>query len=100
MESEATIAILGLACQARFTNLLDILRDEDDATAYTLIRDELGRFRTWASNIGAIAKGTGSLDERLKSANYLRQGVKGLLESLDAFLFDGLNHYTTWTDSS
>jgi hypothetical protein len=87
---EPTIALLALACQNRFTLLLDVLRKEDDSTAHALLRDELGRFRTWAMNIGAIARGAGCLDERLKSAKHLSYSVTGLLESLSAFLSDGL----------
>lgn len=46
------------------------------------IEDEFGRFRLWAANIGAISRGHGSLDYRLRDAPVVLEGVLKLLDEL------------------
>ncbi|KAF2109006.1 hypothetical protein BDV96DRAFT_247899 [Lophiotrema nucula] len=52
------------------------------------VRDELGRFRVWAGNIGAHKKGKSSLDFRLREASYLSKNVLDLLLDLVEALCD------------
>jgi hypothetical protein len=95
------ISRLGLACQKHFEDLIDNLGragpgdadgeiNEELSIAVVPIKEELGRFRTWANNIGAITTGRGSLDYRVRGAEYLRHNVKSLLESLEASLLNGI----------
>jgi hypothetical protein len=53
------------------------------------VDDELGRFRVWARNIGAMATGTASMDYRVGTASYIRQNVQSLLEDLKQSLIEG-----------
>jgi len=96
------ISTLGLDCQKQFEDLIDGLGrsglGEDDgdlqdgllSIAIVPIKEELGRFRTWANNIGAVASGRGSLDYRVRGVEYLRHNVKSSLESLRASLIYGI----------
>jgi hypothetical protein len=98
-----SISQLGLDSQNHFNLLLDTLRaiDDDDfevglsnprsvlSNTVAAVAEELGRFRTWANNIGALSSGRGSLDYRFRDAEYLRHNVKTLLEDLKASLQDG-----------
>ena len=45
-------------------------------------RDELGRLRMWAANIGAHQAGQSSLDFRLRDASHIRQQVIKLLNDI------------------
>jgi hypothetical protein len=67
------------------------LNDQDiEAVTRSAVDDELGRFRIWATNIGALSIGRVSLDHRLRDADYLHQNVKSLLEDLKESLSEGL----------
>ncbi|KFZ08113.1 hypothetical protein V502_09535 [Pseudogymnoascus sp. VKM F-4520 (FW-2644)] len=46
------------------------------------IEDEFGRFRLWAANIGALSRGHGSLDYRLRDAPVVLEGALKLLNEL------------------
>ncbi|KAL5346792.1 hypothetical protein ACLOAV_007933 [Pseudogymnoascus australis] len=46
------------------------------------IEDEFGRFRLWAANIGALSRGHGSLDYRLRDAPVVLEGALKLLSEL------------------
>lgn len=46
------------------------------------IEDEFGRFRLWAANIGALSRGHGSLDYRLRDAPLVLEGALKLLNEL------------------
>jgi hypothetical protein len=50
------------------------------------LNDELGRFRIWAANTGAYARGNNSLDYRLREASHLRDRIIQLLKHLDTVL--------------
>jgi hypothetical protein len=96
-EHPTTISQLGLVCQDLFNVLIDSLRQKatyptTNGLSCAAIKEELGRFRTWANNIGAIINGTGSLDYRVRDAQYLRSEIKSLLENLHVCLQDGFTH--------
>jgi len=86
-----TIAKLSFDCQRNFVKLKDILESTDGNLVVSGrdIEDELGRFRMWASNIGAIKIGKASLDYRLREAEYLSENVKSLLTDLKGVLNEG-----------
>lgn len=91
----ATIARLCIDCQQHFETVSHALelsneRKHQDKLSNAIIEDELGRFRIWASNIGALNIGRASLDYRLRDAEYLYQNVKSLLEDLKQCLEEGL----------
>ena len=90
---QPTIAQLGLDCQNQFTLLGDTLRrmshDSRSEISATMVEDELGRFKAWAGNIGAMTTGTASMDYRVRTAGYLRHSVKSLLEALKESLIEG-----------
>lgn len=88
-----TIARLGFECQRRFAVLREAVAStitgyDDDVTS-SAVDDELGRFRIWAKNIGALSVGRASLDYRLRDADYLNNNVKSLLEDLNESLCEG-----------
>ena len=58
---------LSLKCKEYFHDLRDALKDEfGNKLAMKAVEEELGRFRLWASNIGAMSTRRASLDRRLK----------------------------------
>jgi len=89
-DSPVTIAELGAKCQRHFGLLCDELEKANRSElSCVAIEDELGRFRIWASNIGALTTGKASLDYRLRDAEYLHRNVKSLLEDLIESLIEG-----------
>jgi hypothetical protein len=67
-----------------FQNLSDALSTSDgkwtiDAIA---LEDEIGRFRVWSGNLGALQKGHSSLDYRLRDSPLLSGNALKLLEEL------------------
>ena|SRR5437762_1643197 len=90
-----TIARLGFDCQKGFVALKATLAGASDQyideVTSSAVDDELGRFRIWATNIGALSVGRASLDYRLREADYLYQNVKSLLEDLKESLSEGLS---------
>lgn len=46
------------------------------------ITDEMGRFKVWAGNIGALQEGTSSLDDRLMSAPNVSEKIGSVLHDL------------------
>jgi hypothetical protein len=88
-----TIASLCLICQGHFRMFHDTLRtvDKDNGLPSTAVQNELGRFRVWASNIGAMRTGRLSLEYRLKDADYLYEDVTSLLEDTIVSLKEGLS---------
>jgi hypothetical protein len=92
MDSVPILARLSLECQTQFEILNASLASANGGKVQfaTIIDDELGRFRLWASNIGAINMGKASLDHRLRDVEYLHQNVKSLLEDLEENLREGI----------
>lgn len=87
-----TIARLSLDCQRNFQALSNALKTtNENELSSVAVEDELGRFRIWAANIGALNIGTASLDYRLRDAEYLRQEVISLLKELKKNLDIGLS---------
>lgn len=56
----------------------------------TALEDEVGRFRLWAANIGALSKGHSSLDYRLRDAPLVHEGVLKLLNELLQELYQSM----------
>lgn len=85
-----TIAQLGFECQRQIEVLYAKLEsDNAQAELSMAVGDELGRFRLWASNIGALNTGRASLDYRVRDAEYLDQNIKSLLQDLKESLIEG-----------
>lgn len=53
------------------------------------LQDELGRFRVWCGNIGALQKGHSSLDYRLRDSPLLSSNAIKLLQELEENLTSG-----------
>jgi hypothetical protein len=92
------IAKLGSACQELFESLTEILAGEHghknpESLFSEAFYDQLGRFRLWAANIGALSFGRASLDYRLRDAEYLQQNVLSLLTDLKESLEEGQCNY-------
>jgi hypothetical protein len=91
--SGATIASHGISCLQSFNRLTSLLQDPDspfqDQVSPSVVLDELGRFRVWSGNIGALQEGPASLDYRLREASHVRQQVIKLLEDLNIALQEG-----------
>jgi len=91
MDTERQLALLSLECQKAFqvlVNTLDTVGDEHQSSNI-VIEDELGRFRLWANNIGAMRTGKASLDYRLREVDFLFHNVKLLLQGLKQNLNEG-----------
>lgn len=93
MDEPKTISEIGHSCQRQFETLIEAFTkvngERRGELSRTAIMDERGRFRVWATNIGALNVGRASLDYRLKDAQYLQQNVKSLLEDLKESLSEG-----------
>jgi len=92
-----TIAKVSLGCQKHFWALSDALETIEGSKyqaelSSAAVNDELGRFRIWAGNIGALKTGRASLDYRLRDVGYLHQNVVSLLEGLSQSLYEGFAH--------
>lgn len=76
-----------------FQTLVNALSTSD--TGYTLdhdaTQDEIGRFRVWCGNIGALQKGHSSLDYRLRDSPLLSSNVMKLLNELEDNITAGMN---------
>ena len=87
------LASLSLDCERRFDELYEAIEATDAVSEFRPslpdLEDELGRFRLWAGNIGALKTGRASLDYRLRDAAYLSQNAKSLLEGLTESLTEG-----------
>jgi len=88
-----TNASCGISCIQSFNRLGSLLRAPDcpfqDQLSPSALSDELGRFRVWSGNIGALQEGSASLDYRLREASHVRQQVIKLLKDLDIALQEG-----------
>src|SRR5579859_3650086 len=94
MDLRPSITRLALDCQEQFEVVIDTLErmkasDSEKGLSSTELADELGRFRIWATNIGALRTGRASLDYRVRDADYLQQNVKSLLVELTGILSEG-----------
>ncbi|KAF2638985.1 hypothetical protein P280DRAFT_528457 [Massarina eburnea CBS 473.64] len=60
--------------------------EPDGALVHEALQDEIGRFRVWCGNIGALQKGHSSLDYRLRDSPLLSSNVLKLLAELQGNL--------------
>ena len=74
----------------------DLLREVDtnrghitDQLSPLSIEDQLGRYKLWTANIGALRRGRSSLDYRLRDALFIAKNVTRLLDSLQESLARG-----------
>ncbi|KAK5465082.1 hypothetical protein LTS15_001645 [Exophiala xenobiotica] len=95
-----TISSLLIDCLRTFNGLVSRqdLADCKTEVTISLWKDELGRLRVWASNIGAHQSGQSSLDYRLKDASHIRGQAVKLLQRLRRTLKD-LEEVLTEVDS-
>jgi len=82
-------------CVSYFDQLSSLLKAQERQSlfgiSHTAVCDELGRFRIWAGNIGALQtiKLQSSLDYRLREAPKILRQIVQLLEDLSESLQDG-----------
>ena len=79
------IASRSAQCLRYFENLAkEAQRSEaEPSLAASAVRDELGRFRIWTGNIGALQRDSRSLDYRLREASQVRDQVTKVLQDLE-----------------
>lgn len=83
---------LGRNCLQSFKNIYTLLGKPDSPWLNDIspadVRDEQGRFKVWADNIGALQhrQMTSSLEYRLQDASHTRQRVLRFVETLQEFL--------------
>ena len=85
-----SLAKATLLCMRSFEALIGHVKGEGYSTMYEkqmpaqALCDELGRFRVWAGNIGALqpATKTSSLEHCLREASQLKRQVVKLLQDL------------------
>ena len=80
------------ACRRAFDDFVEFIEDPTKENPEELRiqtwRDELGRLRMWAGNIGAHQSGQSSLDFRLRDSSHIRDKIITLLEDLPQRLQD------------
>jgi hypothetical protein len=64
------------------------------------IDNEYARFKIWAGNLGALQRGRGSLDARLRDSVVLRAAVLKFLEQLQDSLSKSTLHLLLYTADS
>jgi hypothetical protein len=93
MSFPTTIATCTIDCGRLLNRLCDLLGEADREYAekikLTEAKDELGRFRIWAGNVGAHRTGRVSLDYRLRDSRDMYEGVTELLDDLKIALQRG-----------
>jgi hypothetical protein len=92
--AEPTIFDSAYQCLNAFKRLRLTLEQPDpmysELISLLAVEDENGRFRGWASNIGALKTDRSSLDFRLRDVTFLFDNVITVLDSLQASLLEGL----------
>ncbi|CAD6593370.1 MAG: hypothetical protein ASARMPREDX12_007113 [Alectoria sarmentosa] len=82
----ASISSLIVACLKSFNEFIEATGhfQEDNVGGYAAgaWKDEVGRLRMWAANIGAHQTGQSSLDFRLRDASHVREQIIKLLQGL------------------
>ncbi|CAI7646445.1 unnamed protein product [Penicillium crustosum] len=78
------------SCLRQFLALInsDTLADHTEEVPLQEWRDELGRLRVWAANIGAHQTRQSSLDYRLRDASHIKSQIVRLLEQFQELLTD------------
>ncbi|KAL2049167.1 hypothetical protein ABVK25_010596 [Lepraria finkii] len=84
---DTTIFHQSKACLSNLDELIKSLDRDNIAFLKQLsplaVEDELGRFKVWAGNIGALQSGRSSLDYRLRDAKFVKTHIVKLLEGLN-----------------
>ena len=94
-QQASAIASQGKLCVHLFDELCRLLRDpvsqEEARISQSTSYDELGRFRIWAGNIGALQdiQSPASLSHRLREQHKIASRIMQLLEDLKETLEDG-----------
>lgn len=103
MNTEPVIAPLGHSVLRSFQTVVYLLQNipsSESSTAYIPdedhislqgVQEELGRFKIWAGNIGALQKGPSSLDYRLREASHVQQPIVRFLRDLEFSLKEGMS---------
>ena len=82
----ASISSSIVACLRAFNEFIEEIKDPDKEKPEGLYvqtwKDELGRLRIWAANIGAHQTGQSSLDFRLRDSSRIRQQMIKLLDEV------------------
>lgn len=73
-----------------FREILSML--QPDTVNFDIVETELGRLNIWASNIGALAYNTASLDHRLRCSHDIKNLVTHALAILERNLKQGRKH--------
>ena len=88
---ETSISAILVPCLKSFNQLAEQVERPDynceAEVSPALWRDELGRVRVWAANIGAHQTGQSSLDFRLRDASHISNQITKLLEDLEQSLY-------------
>jgi hypothetical protein len=72
--SRPTIAACAQECRGSLHNSLDLLNGyHDGGTRWSTLRDLIGRFNIWASNMGVFATLHASLDYRLRDLGDVKE---------------------------
>ena len=89
IEPLQTTALISVSVKDCLTAFEDVIRTIDDGRSEEIFGpiltpwlDELGRFRVWLANIGAIQTGRSSLDYRLRDDSTIHDQFRELLDSL------------------
>ncbi|KAL4799852.1 hypothetical protein BDV19DRAFT_238022 [Aspergillus venezuelensis] len=86
----STISDLFQRCLKQLTILIshDALAHTETGVPIRAWKDELGRLRIWAANIGAHQRGQSSLDYRLRDASHIKLQTIKVLEAIKELLDD------------
>ncbi|KAL2865871.1 uncharacterized protein BJX67DRAFT_382554 [Aspergillus lucknowensis] len=84
----STISDLTRSCLKQLNELIssDALAQSQNAVPLRAWKDELGRLRLWAGNIGAHQTGQSSLDYRLRDASHIKGQTIKILEAIKKLL--------------
>jgi hypothetical protein len=95
----ATISGTVQGVRQTFGSFFEVLNSSEDETKKSMFptetwREDLGRFRIWASNIGAHQRGQSSLDYRLRDASHIRNQILNLLKDLQATIVEAIDLFS------
>jgi hypothetical protein len=92
---KASIADRIHSCLESFNTLTRTLKvhikEHGEDLSLLAVEDQIGRFRLWAGNIGALQEGRSSLDYRLRDAQFVAENVLRLLDSLQKSVIGGIH---------
>jgi hypothetical protein len=97
--SSPSLDVLGVRCKTSFHKIYALLVEPGCSYGRVLspvdVKDELGRFKIWAENIGAFQpiEMKSSLEYRLRDASRTRQQALNFIQDLDESLNEGSTSY-------